>query len=528
MNKTLLAISTFLIGVTSVALLSAPHIGNAASMESRVISVSEVCFVDSVTHQKLSGLDDESYYDFSPYDIALDDWEWSFYGVQVNDEDCYDFRFYGAGTMELEFNLPSEYRNPTGTYYIHAEEAGPYPQISFQLDVRSQDLRDSLGSLPYFDISDYLANDTNDYGAELQDYAELAQAYAEMASDYADEACDEADAAEAARQSGDYEAFQEHMENSQAAAEAAQAAANQSAEYANAARDIADSASDGDTTTNGGLELDIGWWSGAGLGNTYDIEDLEDIWGPTETTWSAEDLMGVYIDPTWGMENIPTNWDYKIYVDPEYWADPTIFMEEFYGQNREEDYYLEATDFYESMLIGDDLYEFQNNADYHDYLINVYVNTYSETAAYQATLVETYTQGHLSYESYAENIAGQVAAYETDTLGTFDASYWNMNSADSYFGMENKDTDYLAAVNYFESNLTGSDLTEFQTDESYHNYLVNSYINGMTESPSFESELSQTLDAGVFTYESFNNNFTSMAQFEMVNMTTQFQTYFSF
>lgn len=395
-------------------------------------------------------------------------------------------------------------------------------------------------SLPYTElsISDYLISSTNDgatadelgaeYGQNLQGYAQLAQSYAEMASDYADQACDEADAAEEARQNGDYEAFEEHMENSQSAAEAAQAAANQSAEYANAARDIADSASNGDSTSNGGLELDTGWWSDLGLGNTYDIEDLGDIWGPTTTTWSREDLTGVYIDPTWGMENIPTDWDYEIYVDPEYWIDPTIFMEEFYGQDRDDDYYLEATDFYENILVGDDLYQFENNADYHDYLINIYVNTYVETPAYQATLVETYTQGFLSYGTYAENIAGEVDAYETSVLETLDSNYWNTNPADSYYGMESTNADYLAAVDYFETNLSGSDLSEFQTNEAYHNYLVNSYINGMNESPNFESELSQSLSSDAFNFDTFQNNFTSVTQFEMVNTNTQFQTIFSF
>lgn len=281
-------------------------------------------------------------------------------------------------------------------------------------------------SVTTYDIQDFLGNVSagSSYGNDIQDYVELSSGYMQMAELYKDEACDEADAAEAARQAGDYEAFEEHMENAQEAAELAQEAATQAQAYADVVRELAEAAvtgstDSGSTTTPGGLDIEWSWVGPSGLGNTYDFSDIENNWEDLLPRWTKEDLMGYPIDPTIGME-YPQDWDFEIYIDPEYWAEPTVIMEDYYGTGRTEAYYEEALDFYENLLVGEDLYEFQNNADYHDFLINSYVNTYLDTPAYQSVMTESYITGVINYESYFSNIAGQVSGYDmvqTETLG---------------------------------------------------------------------------------------------------------------
>lgn len=261
------------------------------------------------------------------------------------------------------------------------------------------------------------------YGEDLQDYAEFAYAYMEMASDYADDACEEAELAEAARNNGDYESFQEHLEAAQEASANAQVAADQAAAYAEMARDIANASSSGASTTPDGIEIYPGPWSNAGLGTSYSVDEITTIW-EILPHWDAEDLMGIYIDPTWGMENIPSNWDYEQYINPEYWIQDVIVQESYYGTNNEDEYYLEALDYYENILSGVDLLMFTEDASYHDFLVNVYVNTFVETASYQAAVAESYAQGHLSFDAYETNIQGQVTGYEMsiipDSINTTD------------------------------------------------------------------------------------------------------------
>lgn len=374
-------------------------------------------------------------------------------------------------------------------------------------------------------------------GGDLQDYATITNIYMSLAESYAEDACDEAEAAEAARQAGDYESFEEHLAASQEAAANATYSAEKAQEFADAARAIADAAAAGSASTSSGLQIEPGLWTEIGPGISYDFVDAPSIFD-LAPTWDPEDLTGYYIDPTLGMEYLPESWDYDMYVQPDYWADSTIFMEEFYGMDRTDAYYLEALDFYENILVGDDLYEFQNNAGYHDFLINSYVNTYVETPAYQSVVVETYTQGYLSYEAYASNIAGQVTGFDYSVADALTNTYWESGSvmAESYFGMGITDAAYLDAVSFYETNLSSTDLAEFQSNEAYHNYLVNAYMSSATESLSFEQELIQGIDTGVASYSSFDLNFaetslfeTSTASVKVQSINTQmFNTLFNF
>lgn len=277
----------------------------------------------------------------------------------------------------------------------------------------------SSTGVPSNEISAYV-DVTVSTASDIQDLATLAGGYMDMASDYAELACDEAEAAEEARNSGDYEGFQEHLEASQEASELAQAAADAAASYAESARELADAAtSSGTGTTGSGIDFEVGWWSDTGLGNTYEVDDISTIWDMMPR-WSAEDLMGIYTDPTWGMENIPTDWDYDLYLDPDFWTGTEVFVEEFYGTDNNEDYYTEAINFYEGILTGDDLTQFETNADYHDYLVNVYVNAFLETGAYQAAVADTYAQGNLSFDAFETNIQGQVDGFFSSGMSTTD------------------------------------------------------------------------------------------------------------
>jgi hypothetical protein len=109
----------------------------------------------------------------------------------------------------------------------------------------------------YLDISKYLEpHDGSEYGSNIEDYSEFAYAYMELASDYADEACKESDAAEDARDDGDYEAFQEHLEASEKATAYSQFAADASTAYAEALREIVDAAAEGKTSTSSGVSIE--------------------------------------------------------------------------------------------------------------------------------------------------------------------------------------------------------------------------------------------------------------------------------
>jgi len=418
-----------MLGILSITSLSFIHNGNAMT-SAYVPGVSEVCYYNAETNEPIEGLDNKDYYLVSPRETTdIGNELWEFTNIRSIGDGCYQFVFKGEGSVFIfTYNLPEGYKGPQGYQTIYSSKDYPYPSVGFKIEiteVEEKATRSGEFSSDYaFDISDYLdANvDTNDYGQEIQEYVELAEAYKEMAQDYSDVACDEAEAALAARDEGDYEAFEEHMENSDAAAQAAQDAADEAQYYANTVQDLADTAADGGDTTDGGLGIDFGWYSDAGLGQTYDIEDISDIWSMMPT-WSREELMGVYTDPTWGMENIPLGFEYDQYIDPEYWIQDGIIQESYYDENPTDEYYVEANNFYESVLVGDDLDMYQNDAGYHDFLINAYVNTFNETAAYQAAVAESYSQGNLSFEAYETNIQGQVTGYEASALSGLSTDY---------------------------------------------------------------------------------------------------------
>jgi len=230
-----------------------------------------------------------------------------------------------------------------------------------------------------------------------------------------------------------------------------------------------------DTTTG-----DATWTGSMGLGETYDIDDLGDVWGVTTTTWDREDLMGIEIDPTWGMENIPSNWDYDQYTDVTYWEDTNVFVDEFYGTGNTDEYYTEAIDFYETILTGTDLVQFETNAGYHDFLINSYVNAYQTTPAYQASMAETYNQGGIDYSSYA-SMAQYSSIYQGYT--NYRTSFWNFNpmvgltsllaaSGSTATGAQSAQTgiDYTTGIDAYTpgSSSYSTEYSEASGDESDH------------------------------------------------------------
>ena len=153
------------------------------------------------------------------------------------------------------------------------------------------------------------------------------------------------------------------------------------------------------------------WINDFNVSQSYDYSDVVERWENLNTSWSAEDLMGIYTDPTWGMEEIPDSWDFEQYIDPEYWMNAEVYQEEFYGTGNTEEYYTEILDFYAGILSGSDLTRFENDQGYHDFMVNSYINTAISTAAYQAAMVESYTQGYMDYSSYSTNMT----SYRTQT-----------------------------------------------------------------------------------------------------------------